>query len=1390
MAPAPQSAATQALAAALAAEGGSNATASRLNSHGTVLQPGEDRFDVDMRAKAAEPQLQLQVTPITVLKSDVTLQHVRNIAVSPTYICYSLKLGQVRVLNQLTGSKALLREHSCPVSDMDMLPGCVGRGGPTDLLASVDVSGRLLVRKLYEGPAGASIEGPLLLDRLFPGIPATGRKLAWRPQGSPWSASPPGSDPHSPPGSAPVLAVATATGVVLLRVSLDPAEGGGGIQEVGQPQGDEDGSWIGATQGGATLTSVAWSSDGVMLVVGDSEGYVYVWACPCDQPPTFGNPPPRSFSLPEPDIKFRAFDPAAPPSASPSPVPPHHDHSISLAQFVDAPQQGLSPTPALPSRLCGAAAAPEVPYCLVTGNSNGRVLKLWVLDLESKPACSYTLTLTSSNAASLAATPGGGQRQPFFNHALVPGGASGLVLLANACRSEAYALHAVGRVAAGSAGGDGAASVQYAFDCITAFAMKMPVLSLTTSETGARSEEPALDPVQLYCVQSDAIQNYTLLPEHCLPSPEARAALDAAAATLSVALGPHSGIGQAARCASSAQQQQQQQEARPDVSRAADGGVARTDPSPAAPPPAPNPPPDAHGVPGQERVPPPTGVSSHFSGLISRMTSPPSAAFPAPIHQHPQQDHHQHQHQQQSNTAGTITAADPVTHAPLAGSCSEPLRSAVPAASTAAAAEDPQHAEPFSSSSTSLPAPIEPPHHAPESHRASRTPKAAAAAPAGAVPGMPAAHQASPPAAGAFKLMPMTSFRKQQAEGAAAAAALEASAAADSAAATTDSAAAAAAGGGVQASGGPAKGAAAGPAKAKKLLTRQAASAASTGGPAANGSESSTHTGHPGTAAPIDQAADSARADGALLANFILSAAAAQAARLERQSAVTGDGGGSSVEGGAPAGTAPPSGAAAGAGGRASDGSATAAAAAAVEGAAGLGRDELMSAMRAVMAEQLAASQAAMALLREEVGAVARQGEVSLRSALRRAEEERRGEDRRALQEWKAVLAAAAGQVAWGASAAAATTTTTTTTYQPLSPPSSYPHYNMKHGERPLSLFPNNQACSQMSKDTAAAVTAVGRGSAAALPGVVRSLMESSLPGVVQRAVAEVLPAVIGGDLMQQALSRSLSAQVERCLALQLQSSLPKLLSEGLRESFSNSVVPAFERATQAMFGQVQAAFESGLIGALGSSSAAHTAGAAALSEAVTRVSSLASTMQGELLEGQRAIIVASRSGSVSGWGPTGGQSRAVSVADLEARQEPKVVVSSLLQGRRYQEAFSFALGQCNLELTGWCCSAAESHNLMTQDPCPLEDDVLLSLIQQLTSDLRHSAAMKLSWTCDALLRLTEGHGSSRLAAMPQARPMLEMARTSLSSLAATSTDRPLVRQARMALPLLAELMQ
>lgn len=144
--------------------------------------------------------------------------------------------------------------------------------------------------------------------------------------------------------------------------------------------------------------------------------------------------------------------------------------------------------------------------------------------------------------------------------------------------------------------------------------------------------------------------------------------------------------------------------------------------------------------------------------------------------------------------------------------------------------------------------------------------------------------------------MPMASFRKQQAEASAAVAALEASATAISATTT-------AAGGSVQAPGASMKGptgagaSTAGPVKTKKLLTRQAAPAVSTGGPTVNGSESSTHTSHPDTAAPTDQAADSASAGEALLANLTI-AAAAQAASLERQSAVTGDGGGSDLEAG------------------------------------------------------------------------------------------------------------------------------------------------------------------------------------------------------------------------------------------------------------------------------------------------------------------------------------------------------------------------------------------------------------------------------------------------------------------------------------------------------------
>lgn len=68
-------------------------------------------YDIDARLQG-EVQPQLEVTPITKYGSDPGLVLGRQIAVNRSYICYGLKLGNIRVLNINTALRSLLRGHT------------------------------------------------------------------------------------------------------------------------------------------------------------------------------------------------------------------------------------------------------------------------------------------------------------------------------------------------------------------------------------------------------------------------------------------------------------------------------------------------------------------------------------------------------------------------------------------------------------------------------------------------------------------------------------------------------------------------------------------------------------------------------------------------------------------------------------------------------------------------------------------------------------------------------------------------------------------------------------------------------------------------------------------------------------------------------------------------------------------------------------------------------------------------------------------------------------------------------------------------------------------------------------------------------------------------------
>ncbi|CAH8260313.1 unnamed protein product [Arabidopsis lyrata] len=164
---------------------------------------------------------------------------------------------------------------------------------------------------------------------------------------------------------------------------------------------------------------------------------------------------------------------------------PHDGHPVSSATFVTSPER--------PDHII-----------LITGGPLNREMKIWVSAGEEGwllPAdaeawrCTQTLDLKSSTEPRA--------EEAFFNQVIALSEA-GLLLLANAKRNALYAVHL----------DYGSSPVGARMDYLSEFTVTMPILSFIG--TNDPPEEPI---VKVYCVQTLAIQQYTLDLCLCLPPP-------------------------------------------------------------------------------------------------------------------------------------------------------------------------------------------------------------------------------------------------------------------------------------------------------------------------------------------------------------------------------------------------------------------------------------------------------------------------------------------------------------------------------------------------------------------------------------------------------------------------------------------------------------------------------------------------------------------------------------------------------------------------------------------------------------------------------------------------------------------------------------------------------
>ncbi|RLN08971.1 enhancer of mRNA-decapping protein 4-like [Panicum miliaceum] len=268
----------------------------------------------------------------------------------------------------------------------------------------------------------------------------------------------------------------------------------------------------------------------------------------------------------------------------------------------------------------------------------------------------------------------------------------------------------------------------------------------------------------------------------------------------------------------------------------------------------------------------------------------------------------------------------------------------------------------------------------------------------------------------------------------------------------------------------------------------------------------------------------------------------------------------------------------------------------------------------------------------------------------------------------------------------------------------------------------------------------------------------SSLGPVVARAISPIIEKCLAsvvsdsvqkgvGDKVCNQLDKSISGKLEATLARQIQmqfhTSVKQALQDALRTSFESLLVPAFEQSCKTMFEQVDGAFQKGMsehtVAIQQQVEAAHTPLALTLKETINSASSITQSFSSELLDGQRKLLALVASGNARAHntnslqpinGPMGGPQ------EVEAPLDPMKELGRLISERKFDEAFTMALQRSDVSIVSWLCSQVDLRALLATVPVPLNQGVLLALLQQLAVDINNETSRKVQWMTDVAMAI------------------------------------------------------
>ncbi|KAG0566280.1 hypothetical protein KC19_7G051900 [Ceratodon purpureus] len=293
-----------------------------------------------------------------------------------------------------------------------------------------------------------------------------------------------------------------------------------------------------------------------------------------------------------------------------------------------------------------------------------------------------------------------------------------------------------------------------------------------------------------------------------------------------------------------------------------------------------------------------------------------------------------------------------------------------------------------------------------------------------------------------------------------------------------------------------------------------------------------------------------------------------------------------------------------------------------------------------------------------------------------------------------------------------------------------------------------------VSKDMPVALERGFKKEFAAIGPVVAQAVLPPLHKAVSTTVAESFQGFTEKMLPQ--LEKSVGAKLEGTVTRQIQTQFQtigrQVLQEALRTCFESTVLPAFERTCRSMFDHVESSFQNGMSEytqhAQEQLLSSHSDLASTLKDTVHSATLLADSLKGELADGQKKLLTLAENASanaartlpvnnqLNGGLPDQVRIHVLSLQHLEESLDPTIELSRLLKEGKLEEAFNKALSLSDVAVVSWLCMQLDEAHLFSTVPLPLSQGVLLSLVQQLGCDLGKDTVRKLSWIREAALAL------------------------------------------------------